>query len=169
MRWEALAFYIEPRELLFCGKAVVGVADVDMDDCAIAVSSIKHAVISVEDLHGLTDLIRQGIKPLTAYPSHYMALVTHLLGRVGIPRYAFKVVNADPHITPFKAVGAEGIIRNIAYLHGVLNIVARNWVRMGRPKASYAIHAMLRASGYNADRDLANRYRGSIPCRVKLY
>ncbi len=34
---------------------------------------------------------------MTAYPSHYMALVTHLLGgRVGIPRYAFKVVNADP-------------------------------------------------------------------------
>ena len=168
MHWEALVFYAEPRELLFGGNAVVGIVDVDIEDCVITVGGVKHVVIGVEDLRGLTDLTRQGFKPLTAYPSQYMALVAHLLARLGLPRYMYKVVNADPRTTPLRAVGDGDVVRNIAYLHGVLSIVARNWVGMGKPKASHAIHAMLRASGYNADENLAKRYRGPTPCRVKL-
>ena len=168
MHWDAVVFYVEPRDLVFGGSAIIGAAGVEVDECIVVIKDLKYTEMDVSGLPMLADLVRQGVKPRTAYPPMLMDAVSYFLARLGLPRHAYKVVAADPRSTPFRAVNAEGIVRNIAYLHGVLGIVAREWRSMDTPKPSYAIHAMLRASGYNADEEYARRHRGPIPCTVKL-
>lgn len=99
-----------------------------------------------------------------------MNSTSYFLAKLGLPRYMYKVIAADPPwVVPFKAVGDLGLVRNIAYLHGILELVRGGWGgRVGR-KTSYTIHALLRASGYNADEGgLASRARLPMPCRLRL-
>ncbi|WP_054854559.1 hypothetical protein [Vulcanisaeta distributa] len=165
MHWEALAFFIEPRELILGDYAIIGYATAEIGDCNVSIKSLEYVRAGVD---ALVKAVNQGIKLHTAYPSMYMDVVNYFLRRLGVPRYAYKVVNADPMATPFRAVTDADVVRNIAYLHGVLWIVARNWLRMGKPKTSHAIHGILLKSGYNADKALADRYRGPVPCKIKL-
>ena len=169
MHWEALVFYVEPRALILGGTAVIGTAtiEVDSNNCSVSVGNIEYTVIGVEDLHHLAGLHVQGIKPLTAYPSKYMDAVDYFLSRMGLPKYMYKVVNADPRAIPLKAANPESVVRNIAYLHGLNRIIIANWKRLGKPKTSHVLHAILKASGYNADPDYA-RYYPKAPCRAKL-
>ena len=168
MHWDSVIFYAEPKDLIFGGSAIIGAAGVEVDECVVAIKDLKHTEMGVSELLRLADLVRQGVKPRTAYPPMFMDAVSYFLARLGLPRHVYKVVAADPRSTPFKAFNVEGIVRNIAYLHGILSIVAREWRSMNTPKPSYAIHAMLRASGYNADEEYARRHRGPIPCTIKL-
>ena len=169
MRWDAIAFYAEPRALILGGSAVVGAATIDVDpvECVVSVTNIEYVMVSVDDLTGLVDLYRRGVKPLTAYPAMYEEVVKHFLSRLSLPKYMYKVVNADPITMPFKAANPEGIVRNIAYLHGLNRIIIANWRKLGKPKTSHALHAILKASGYNADLDYA-RYYPKAPCKVRL-
>ena len=170
MHWEALIFYAEPRELVLSGRAVVGAADVDVnvEGCVVTVANVRHTVISVDELTHLAELARQGFKARTAYPSQYLNSVAYFLARLGLARSMYKVVAADPWTTPLKAGTVEGLVRNIAYLHGVRDIAITRRLSLKAPKTLYAIHALLKASGYNADETLARRYNAPTPCRARL-
>ena len=169
MHWDAVIFHADLRTLIFGGSAVVGATTIDADpaECVVSVSNVKYASVSVRDLNMLVDLYGQGVKPLTAYPANHMDAVAYFLARLGLPRYMYKVVNADPRAMPLKALSDEGVVRNIAYLHGLNAVIIANWKRLGKPKTSHVLHAVLKASGYNADPDYA-RYYPKAPCRVKL-
>ena len=169
MHWDSVIFHVEPRALIFGGFAVVGAATIEVDpgDCIVTVGNIKYTTVGVEDLHHLLDLVEQGIKPITAYPSQYMDAVAYFLARLGLMRYMYRVVNADPRSTPFKAMNADSIVRNIAYIHGIKELVIAKKLHKMVRKTSYAIHAILRASGYNADEALAARYN-ALTCKAKL-
>ena len=170
MHWDTVIFHAELKALILGGSAVIGAATIDVDpgNCLVTVSGVKYTIVGVEDLHHLLDLVKQGIKPLTAYPSQYMDAVAYFLARLGLPRYMYRVVNADPRTTPFKAVNGGDVVRNIAYIHGIKQLViARQLHKLAR-KTSYAIHAILRTSGYNADETLASRYNAPTPCRARL-
>ncbi len=53
-----------------------------------------------------------------------MNSTSYFLAKLGLPRYMYKVIAADPPwVVPFKAVGDLGLVRNIAYLHGILELV----------------------------------------------
>ena len=169
MHWDSVIFHADLRTLIFGGSAVIGAAiiDVDPSNCLVTVSNVKYTIVGVEDLHHLLDLVEQGIKPITAYPSQHMDAVAYFLARLGLPRYTYRVVNADPRAVPLKAADPAGIVRNIAYIHGVKQLVIARRFHEHARKTSYAIHAILRASGYNADKDLANRYNAPT-CKAKL-
>ena len=170
MHWDALIFYAEPRELILNGKALIGAAsiDVDINDCVVKVNDIRYVEVSTNELTKLTNMTKLGIKARTAYPTHYLYPITYFLTRMGIPRNMYKVVVADPRTTPLKPYNNEELIRNIAYLHGVRDIVITKGLSRKSHKTLYVIHALLINSGYNADKDLAKKYKGPIPCRVKL-
>ena len=168
MRLWFLVFHVEPRDLVFSGWAIIGAAEawVYAENCVVGVGSIDYVRVGVSMLSRLVDAAREGFRARTAYPPMLMNTVSHFLARLGLPRYMYKVIAADPWTMPFRAVGELGLVRNIAYLHGILELV-KGWARVGR-KTSYSIHALLRASGYNADEGLASRARRAIPCRLRL-
>ncbi len=39
---------------------------------------------------------------------------------------------------------------------------------MGTRRTAYTVHKLLMESGYNADEKMADRYRGPVPCKVRL-
>ncbi|ADY01203.1 hypothetical protein VMUT_0995 [Vulcanisaeta moutnovskia 768-28] len=165
MHWEALTFYIEPRELIFGEVAIIGAVTVEIGDCDVAVKDLKLVRASIKDL---AKAVGRDIALHTAYPSEYLDVATYFLGRYGIPRLSLRVVNADPREVPFRAFNDEGLLRNIAYLHGVKHVVLSNNIHLNSRKTSYTVHKILMESGYNADKNLAKRHRGSLPCRVRL-
>ncbi len=165
MHWEALIFHIEPRDLIFGGYAIIGYATAEIGECSVEVKGIEHAKAGVD---ALIEAVKQGVKLHTAYPSMYMDAVNYFLGRLGVPRHMLKYVNADPRAMPFRALDDAGVIRNIAYLHCVGQFVINRQLHQWARKTSHAIHGILLKSGYNADKALANRYRGPVPCRVRL-
>ena len=167
MHWNALIFYAEPRSLIFGGDAIIGVVEVKINECTVTMSSIEYAKVHVSELAKLTWLSRQVIIE-TAYSPSRMVSVSYFLARIGLPRYTYRVVAADPETAPLKATSNLDILRNIAYLHGVKQIAITKQLHLLSRKTSYAVHKLLLESGYNADRSLADRYRGPIPCRVKL-
>ncbi|BDR91815.1 hypothetical protein Vsou_09080 [Vulcanisaeta souniana JCM 11219] len=168
MRLWFLVFHAEPRDLVFNRNAVIGAAEVwvDVGNCLVGVGGVDYVVVGVGVLSKLVDAAREGFRARTAYPPMLMNSTSYFLAKLGLPRYMYKVIAADPWVVPFKAVGDLGLVRNIAYLHGILELV-RGWGRVGR-KTSYTIHALLRASGYNADEGLASRARLPMPCRLRL-
>ncbi|WP_054854578.1 hypothetical protein [Vulcanisaeta distributa] len=122
MHWEALTFYIEPRELILGGYAIIGVVTAEISDCSVEVKGIEHAKAGVD---ALIKAVKQGFKLHTAYPSMYMDSVMYFLGRLGIPRLSLRVVDADPRAMPFRAFNDVDVVRNIAYLHVVKEIALR--------------------------------------------
>ncbi len=152
--------------MIFGGEAFIGMVNIETNECEVTLSSIKYIEAGLSSLAGLTGLTKEGIKARTAYPPMYMDTVSYFLTRLGLPRHAYKVVAADPWTVPFKANNGEGIIRNIAYLHGVLELI-KDWAREN-PKTSYAVHRLLLNSDYGADEDLAARARHLRPCRLRL-
>ncbi|WP_243676474.1 hypothetical protein [Vulcanisaeta distributa] len=60
------------------------------------------------------------------------------------------------------------MVRNIAYLHVVKEIALRGRLHMGTRRTAYTVHRLLMESGYNADKEMAKRHRGPVPCKVRL-
>ncbi len=158
VHWDALAFFIEPRSLIFGGSVVIGSLTVEVSGCVVSVGGgVDHVRVVVDHLRSA---VGKGIPLHTAYPSEYMDVVMYFLTRLGgVPRTMVRYVNADPRFVPFRAFGDTDVVRNIGYLHGIKQLIINKQLHHHCGKTSYAIHALLRASGYNADEELARRYR----------